>query len=101
MSILFNQNRRYHSKVSGGTKMKFLCPVCLEINMPTDDVNHACFVAFGIAVCSEECHEEAYRFADPPQFELPFYSVSGQQEVRKPLVEFNDVIYAHICMKAR
>lgn len=77
--------------------MKFLCPVCLQANLLTDDVNKANFVALGVAVCSEECHAEAYRFADPPQPELPFYLQStGQQNVRKPLVEGTDVIYMHV-----
>lgn len=54
-----------------------LCPQCLECTLSTDDVNNARYVALGVAVCSLECHAEAYRLNTDidGERELPFYSI--------------------------
>lgn len=39
---------------------KFMCPICREFTLETDDVHEATWVALGEAVCSRECHENAY-----------------------------------------
>lgn len=64
-----DQLRNPHDHTAPPTR-KHLCPICKLPKLDTQDPNHSEWVALGEAVCSRQCHEEAYDLVRHVQYEL-------------------------------
>lgn len=49
---------------------KYLCPICHEPKLDSEDPLDNDWVALGEAVCGHACHEEAYRLMNRQQLQL-------------------------------